>query len=433
MNPVQDDFSQYEVQPLVDDFAKYEVTAPEESTLGSIVRGGARVASRVGESLIGLPGDIRELVGTGAIKAAEFVTGKEQPGLRRRLEEHRQAPLSSQLREKTKELFGGYTEPLTAGEEKSDEFLTDLAMLALPVKGKIPFVRALGADVAGHLVKEGAEKLGAGETAQDLSKIGTFLIAGLITPGKTAGTFANNLYKERDAILPVGADVDASLLRGNLERLKKHLEKGVPGAKENAVLDPIEKLLQKTAGGRIEVSELTTAKRQINDKVREVIAKEGVKPKDAKQLFKSLGRNIEDTIELYGKQSNPAFLKLHKDANQAFGALEESKKITNFIRDKVPGSSKLAASVLFEAATLGVPAAIKTVGAAAVGYSAAKGMELMLRINNSPVLRKYYLGVVKNSVSGNSAAAAKNLQALDMMIKKEDPDMHDDLSRFLVG
>lgn len=432
MNPQQDDFSQYEVQPLVDEFAKYEVQAPEESTLGSIVRGGARVASRVGESLIGLPGDLRELAKNAGLKAAEYVTGQEKPELRQRIEENRMVPLSSELREKTKEFSGGYTEPVTSAEEKSDEIFTDLAMLGLPVKGRIPFARALGTTIAGHLVKEGAEKFGAGETTQDLSKLGTFLLAGLITPGKTANTFANNLYKERDALLPVGADVDASLLRQNLQSIKTHLQKGVPGTKENAVLDPIEKLLQKTAGGRIEVSELTTAKRQINDKIREVVSKEGVRPKDAKQLFKSLNRNIEETIEIYGNQSNPAFLKLHKDANQAFGAIEESKKITNFIRNKVPGSGKLAASILFEAGTLGVPAAIKTVGAAGVAFSTVKAMELMSRINQSPVLRKYYLGVVKNSLSGNSYAVAKNLKALDMMIKKEEPEMHDDISRFVV-
>jgi len=432
MNQVQDDFSQYEVQPLVDDFAKYEVSVPEESTLGSIVRGGARVASRIGETIVGLPRDFRELAGGLGIKAAEAITGEEAKNTRDRFKNEKVLSSSSDIRKELAERTGGYTEPQNPREELSDEFFTDLALLALPVKGKIPFARALGTDIAGHLVKEGVAKFGAGETAQDLSKLGTFFLTGLITPGSTAKTFTDKLYKQRDALVPAGADVDATALRKGLEPLKIHLEKGVPGTKEKAVLGPIDTLLNKTVGGRIEIDELLAAKRQINEKIGEVISKEGIKPKDAKQAFKPLGRKIEEALELYGNQSNPEFLKLHKRANEAFGAIEESKKVTQFLNNKVPQGKKLVAGLLFESAALGVPATIKTAGGIGAAYGAAKGMELMLRINQSPVLRKYYLGVVKNSLSGNAAAVSKNLHALDQMLKKEEPEIYDELSVYLV-
>lgn len=422
--PVQEDFSKYEVQPMVDDFQQYEVQPTEESTLAYLARGATRVASRIGETVLGLPEDLRQLAGGIGIKAAEALTGYEAPFTRQQLAKGQVLSSSSDIRKELAERTGGYTEPQTPGEEKADEFITDVAMLGLPIKGKIPFQRAIGTAIAGHLSKEGIVKFGGGETAQDLGKIGTFFLAGLITPGKTAKTFSDNLYKQRDAILPAGADVDATVLNHRLNALKKDLLKGTPTAAEKAVLAPVEQLLEKTVGGRIAVDELTTSKRQINKLIGEVISKEGVKPKDAKQLFKTLGRDIEETIEIYGKHQNPEFLKLHKNANEAHGVLEESKKITRFIHNKVPGSGKLAASLLFEGYHWGPQAVVSTLGAAGAGYSAAKAAELVMRINNSPVLRKYYLGVIKNSAAGNAAAAAKNLKALNSKIEKEDPEMY---------
>lgn len=426
MNP-QEDLSQYEVKPLVDDAQNYEVKVPEESTFGSIVRGATRVASRLGEMALGATEDLRKLTGGLGIKAAEAITGKEAPFTRQQLDKAQVLSSSSDIRKELAERTGGYTEPKTPGEEKSDEFFTDLALLALPVKGRIPFARAVGADIAGHLAKEGVEKFGGGKTAQDLTKLGIFFLTGLMTSGANANKFATNLYKERDALLPIGADVDATLLRNDLELLKKQLEKGIPGTAEKAVLDPVEKLLEKTIGGRIEVNELTTAKRQIGDKITELVKKEGTKRKDAKQLFFPLNRSIENTIELYGKQSNPAFLKLHKDANEAFGAIAESKKITNFLHDKVPAGKKLVAGLLFEAAAVSPMAAVGTAAGLGAAYTVAKGMELIMRINSSPVLRKYYMGVVKNSLRENAGATSQNLKALDQMIMKEAPELYSEL------
>jgi len=425
MNQLQDDFSQYEVQPMVDDFQQYEVQPTEESTLSYLGRGATRVASRLGEMALGLPEDLRQLAGNIGINLAETLTGHEAPNTRKALASGQILSSSSDIRKELAERTGGYTEPQTPGEETADEFLTDVALLGLPVKGKIPFQRAIGTAIAGHLAKEGVAKFGGGETAQDLTKLGTYLVAGMVTPGKTAKTFSDSLFKKRDAVLPAGADVDTTVLNHRLNSLKKDLLKGTPTAAEKAVLAPVEQLIQKSIAGRIAVDELTTAKRQINGLINEVIAKEGVKPKDARQLFKRLGKDIEETIEIYGKHNNPEFLQLHKDANQAHAAFAESKKITQFIHNKVPGSGKLAASLLFEGYHLGPQAVVSTVGAAGLGYSAAKAAELVFRINKSPVLRKYYLGVVKNAAAGNAAATANNLKALNLKIEKEDPEMYE--------
>ena len=428
--PVQEDLSQYEVQPMVDDFQQYEVHPTEESTLAYLGRGAVRVASRLGEMALGLPEDLRQLAGGIGIKAAEAITGKEAPFTRQQLAKGQVLSSSSDIRKELAERTEGYTEPQTPGEEKADEFLTDVALLGLPIKGKIPFQRAIGTAIAGHLAKEGVAKFGGAETTQDLAKLGAFFTAGLVRGPGAANKYVNSLYKERNDLLPSGADVDATVLNRSLSSLKTNLEKGVPGTAENAVLKYVDTLLQKTQGGRIAVDELTAVKPQINARISELVSKEGIKRKDARQKFKVLGNDIEKTIEAYGK-TNPEFLKLHKNANQAYGAIEESKKVSQFIREHVPNANKLAVGLALETYALGATAAVKTLGGAAVGYGSLKGMELISRINNSPVLRKYYLGVLENAMKENAAATAGNLRALDHAMKKEDPELYNVLKNQL--
>lgn len=421
MNP-QEDLSQYEVQPLVDDAQNYEVKVPEESTLGSIARGATRVGSRIGESLIGLPQDLRQIAGGLIIKGAEKVTGEEQPFLREQLEKAKRSPSSADIREKASEFTGGYTEPKTPGEDKADEFFTDLAMLALPVKGKIPFARALGIDLLGHGAKIASEKFGATETSQDLTKLGTFFTVGLLSAPGNANKFVSNLYNKRNASLPVGADVDATVLNRSLKSLKTDLEKGVPGTAENAVLKYVDTLIDKTAGGRIAVDELTAVKPQINTKIGELV-KEGTKRKDARQKFKELGKEIENTIEAYGK-TNPKFLELHKNANQAYAAIEESKRVSQFIRDKVPDVKKLVTGAALETLLLGPLATARTIGIGLAGVGSIKAAELAVRINKSPVLRKYYIAAIKGAIKENVGVVTQNLKALDHSMQKEDPELY---------
>lgn len=433
MQPRLEDLAQYEVKPLVNpnDLAQYEVKVPEESALGYITRGAARTGSRLGEAILGLPGDIREGLKGLAISGVNLVSPESAQFFKEKEQQPKpfSLPTSSDIREKTAELTGGFTEPKTSGEAKADEFLTDFAMLALPVKRKIPFARAIGTDIAGHLAKEGIEKFGAGTTTQDITKLGTFFLAGLITPGKSARKLANDLYKQRDALIPAGADVAATNFVQDLKGLKAKLLKGVPGTKENAVLKYIDELLTKSAGGRIEIEELTNVKRQINERITELVQEGTFKRKDARQLFKPLGRYVEDAIELYGTQSNAPFLKAHKQANEVWGAIEESGKVSSMVSNLLKGHHlKTPIGTLFTgggAAALGGaiyahPAlAGPIIGTAGAAYGVNKAVELMNRVRKSPTLRKYYQGVVAESLKGNSAAALKNLQNLDKAMEHD--------------
>lgn len=409
-------------QASQDYWNQFQTIEQPETTGEYALRTGARTGARAAETIAGIPGEAEAFVRgmyRKEIRHFPFQEGKPPEGPIPEPKEPVKTlfPTTSEIREFGKEKTGGYLEPKTKGEAKYDEFIQDVAALALPVKGKIPFARALGTAFAGNIAKETAEMLGASEGKKDATKLGTFFLAGLISP-QNASKYTESLYKKRNALLPTGADVATDKFTTQLQSLKKTLEKGSPGAKENAVLKPINDLLGKSAGGRIEVDELLAAKRQINDKIREVISKEGVKPKDARQAFKPLGRFVEDAIDLYGTQSNPEFLKLHKEANEAFGAIESSKKVFEFLKDKIPDARKIVSGLALEAFALGPSSLVPTIGTAAGAFGALKSGEVMTRIAKSPTLRKHYMAVVKHSLDQNKGAALKSLKAFDNELKK---------------
>lgn len=122
-----------------------ETPEEEPSFLQRVGRRAERYAQRGVESVIGLPGDIVQLT--------ELI-GEFSPGEKLKRDDMNFAqrwasdfihmfPSSEELRARSSEI-APHLEPESEFEDKEDEFISDLAVLALPVKGKIPFARALG-------------------------------------------------------------------------------------------------------------------------------------------------------------------------------------------------------------------------------------------------------------------------------------------------
>ncbi len=61
----------------------------------------------------------------------------------------------------------------------------------------------------------------------------------------------------------------------------------------------------------------------------------------------------------------------------------------------------------------------KAIPVTVAGYGALKTGELVARIAKSPVLRKYYTGVVEAALKDDAAAMVKELNKLDAALKKE--------------
>ena len=255
------------------DFTPYSAPEPE-GVKGKLARGAGRTIARSAETVAGLPGDIQNFIsglltkGFGlavgeekAQQASEFAKGTMGliPGL--------QAPSSAQIREEgTQALTGEYLEPQTSGEATYDEFVSDFAALAIPVKGKIPFARALGTSLFGNLGKEIVKALGGGEKAQTYTKLGTMMLAGALGR-QGARNYVSELHGEARDLIPAGATIKANDLLNKLSKFETTIRKGGITPQKTPALSLVKQLMGKikASGNDLLVEELPEFRKSIND------------------------------------------------------------------------------------------------------------------------------------------------------------------------
>ncbi len=416
---------------------QYDNIPKEESRLQSLGRHAARTGSRIVETIAGMPTDVanftkymlKNVPGIGgvagtiaqnfapeqyeqAIEATTGAIGSKIPG-------------SQELKEFSEKNTGGLTKAKTPGEEKSDEVFQDLTALLIPIKGKVPGItKTIGTEVAAQLGKEGVKMLGGSDNSQNLTKAAVMFTGGLIRP-KNALDYANSLYDKADTLLPKGATVNASKLGTSLDNMVTTLEKGLGSdLKEKApVINAAKKILSKMKDGKIEVEELTSFNRDINKLMGEPETLKG-----AKTFLKGIGKEVRSAIKPY-EATNPKFVKTWMNANEAWGTIAQSKKVSNSINSFLKLTPlKSGIGLLFETATLGGSAAGITAAGSASLYGALKGSELMYRVMKSPVLRTHYLNVIKSALKENGPAAIQALKNLDKEILKQDQKKSSSLS-----
>ncbi len=367
------------------DFPEFgRIVEPNEKPLNKALketgRHVARTASRATESLIGLPGDILRTagLGVGALeKGASKIREKiglnplestiNKPGI----------PGSQELKEISSNLFGEIVKPQSATESFIDDIVSDASVLAIPVKGKIPFMRAIGNSIAGNLASKGAEKLGAGETGQTAAKLGTFFLSSLTGKGNVK-KFWNQQYGLAEKAVPEGATLDAFKLDRKLDKLSSELKKGaIETPSQKFVEKPLNELKRAIFEGELKVEDAVAAKKKINE-LRSGLFDE-VKgaggQKYARTKINDIANFLDESLEAYGKE-NPQFYNHYKAANEAYAGFHQSKKVGNWIKKAIPfGKLGKPAIILLEG--LFKPGMLK---ATIPALAAFKGGELLTRM-----------------------------------------------------
>jgi len=374
--------------------------------LREIGRHAARTGSRIAETIGGIPGDVGNLIQSGVFAGLESLVGHEAtPEMREQAKRFSEvAPSSSELKKFSEESTEGFTSPQNAVEKSSDEF-TELAASLL---GPMKFRKVLGVALGSQLAKEGVKALGLGEGAQDAAKYGTMFLLSALNP-RGALNYSQLQYQKANE-LAKGASINAVQMFSNLSDLKTDLLKGVTTSEKNTVLRPIEELLEKSKNGKIQVQELTAAKRDINKLMGEPETLKG-----AKKLLKVVGKEVDDAIKLF-ERINPAFKEAYRPANEIFGAVMQGNKVQNFIKKNL--GLKSVIGTLAGEAVLGHPELlIPTLGTAVGGLGVAKGVDFFMRLAKSPELQKYYAKAM-------AAAAAEDLGALRHYSQKIDEEFN---------
>lgn len=385
----------------------------------------ARTGARIGETLLGLPGDIVNAPKNLVKFASEKITGKEHPEIESAFDIARNIfglgglKTSSEIREQGKKVSDDYLEPQTKGEEFSDAVVSDFASLAIPVKGKIPFLRSLGVSLGSNAAEKGAELLGAGENTKTATKIGSTFFLSALNP-KGAAKYGDKLYKDAKALVPKDAKVPAKNLFRSSEMLKRDLEKGGSAAYKTPALTKVKEIQDKIQKGKgsINVDDLTQFKVDINQ-AREGLYGDVNLSKNgrgmAKRNLDSTARVVDDALKEYGR-FNPEWEKLYRNANEVHGAIANSGKVGKNIARIIKQNPHSTAAALAAEVFL-LPKSIPVVGA---GYGVFKTGELISSISKSPVLQKYYTELVKAALKDDAADISKYLNKLDAGLKKEE-------------
>lgn len=398
------------------------------SVIPGATRQVARAASRVGETALGLPGDIKGI----ADMAVDYIgskvglpTGDE---IARRQKERTgrgpmlDLPTSSRLNEFMNSSFGGYLAPQNGGEQFVDDVVSDATALMLgrkvPASGgaiskAVKMAKPLFTSIGANIAKEATGALGGGVKSQTAAKIGTMFLTDLI--GRpSVKSLSKELYRDAAAKLPEGATVEAGALERNLTGLEKRLAKGGSTPSKTPVQTKISEIRSKIKDGKISVDELQEFKRDVN----EISSSLYDLPKDVKAKLRSnvneLRSGIKSTIKDYGKE-NPAFLETWNEAEEVHSAIQQSSKARSAISKAIKDNKKFSLATL---GALGVTAP-KTIALGIPGAVGLMGSEFVSKIMKSPTIRKHYKSVINSALKEESASLAKNLTALDRSMKKE--------------
>lgn len=407
---------------IFDEIITQKPSFPEE-----VGRHTARTASRIGESLVGLPGDIGRLLQTGAeAVGAQAAKVREKIGLEP-LKERKAPPGlpgSGELRDLSTKIFGEKVVPQSKTETFIDEIVSDAALLAIPVKGKIPFLRAIGTALAGNIASTGAEKVGFGEKGQAAAKIGTFFLSGLVGKGNVK-KYWNEQYKLADEAVPSRAYLDANKLDMQLDKLLGELRKGgIETPSQKFVQKPVKELKRITQYGEMKVEDAIAAKKKINElrsSLFEDVKGAGAR-KHARTKINDVAKFVDESLENYGKE-NPVFFKHYKNANEAYAGFQQSKRVGNWISRAIP-FGKIGKGGLLILEAIFKPATLK---ATIPGVAVFKTGELVTRMFKNPTLRRFYGNLIKDAINENKGAFVKNLRGMEKEIEKSDPDIFDEI------
>jgi len=435
---VQPDQAQPVEQPVesegVEDEAfnwnKYMVQE-EPSTLQEAGRHAARAGSRVGEAILGFPGDFVQFAkGVGEWLDSKLPEGpkwlQREPNFVQKFGQRmlEKLPTSSELKDTMSDWTDGYVDPQSATEEFGDDIIQLASYMlgdkksAVTKTGKIAktVTSALGKAFAAKSAAKGLEAYGVGEGGQLLGEMGTLVLMSMINK-KAASQMVSDKFTKARGLIPEGTMVATDGLASELEALEKSLSRGVSTGSKNEVKQAVAELRAKASGGAMEMDEVVEALHDMNERM------------SSKKLFDELSRTEQKKLryrynqakEVIGKEikkygeSNPEFFKEWAEGMEGFAAIENSKKATKFIErytGKLP--AKVAQGMAVEL-LLGAPQAA---GATGTAFAGLKGYELFNRMASSPVLRKHYIEVFTQAAAENGPAMVKAIGNLDKELRK---------------
>lgn len=385
-----------------------------ESTSQTILRNSARTASRIGETIGGLPGDLAKSAKSDTVlKYLSELSGFKNPIPEK--EDSQLFPTSEEIQKYTEEKSGGYLSPKNEAEKIGDEFTKTFAQFIGPNKFGMGPLKALGAAIFGTGTKEGLKALGFDKPTQEYGKLASIVLSSMLNPKGVKNLWEKN-YNIAEKLAPPGTFVSGKPLEFKLDRIIATAEKGVGTPAEMEVIKVANNLKKKIKNGKVDVNEMMASKRSLNKLTGDPAFFEG-----AEHLFNDVRSALDGSIKLH---KNPNFIKAYQQGNEAYGGFMESKKVSKYISSilkKTPLSLKSSA-LIFE---MFFPELIApTLAGAAAGKTLLTGSEIATRFFKNKTLQQYYVDVLKNAAKQNAKGVMQNILKLDEELEKEKNQPH---------
>lgn len=414
-----------------------------EETDEFVLRNIGQHASRIGETVLGLPGNIkrewnREFGELGKMILPEESANinkekekkKEKPFSERSFMEHLERPPTSQeLRENVTEAIGEeltgqkkYFEPRSKKEEIAGELTQDITSMFLPGTKGMRLATRIGAPAISNMVKQGMLYLGADPSDAEKAKMGVNLIA-TISGQSNPGQFAANRIAQAKSMIPDTATVHVGQMANQLMPLYNRITRGLGVPSKSRAAQGMQDLAGQVQNNRISFRSLLDARDNINEWIAEAGGWDIPAPtRDATlRNLNELKRAIIDTIETNMQTRFPQAAELYRTGYEAAAVTHQSNAISNFIEKKFGRkTASIGAKLLFPSlATTGwmMP---KTAVAFGVLYPLYNAGKVINRVAKSPTLARYYQDVVNASVIGNAPLMIHSMQKLDKALAEDE-------------
>ena len=374
----------------------YEIIDPNESFIKKALYGTGRTAARAAETAINFPGQ--------AIEGIKYLSGKL--GL--------DVPEGPMILPTDFKIGGEALQPKTPGEEKWDEFISDVTGLLLPIPGatKLSKLKAAGIAGAGQFSKWLASEAGGSEKTQAGVKLGTMLAGTLLGPTGLKD-YRRKLYDSAEEAIPKNALISIDKLQPSLNKVTNVLKQGAMTPNKKGINGITRALQNKIKDGKLPVSEVWEFKRNLNEIFSDPSKLQGVE-----KLAPLLTRGLNDVLTEYGKE-NRFFLKALREADDITRGMNKASIVNKALQKHV--SDKNIGYITGGVLLGHVPVAkgAKAIGAGLGVKNAVKGLEAL---KNSSAIRGYYSKLVGAALSRNTSQITRNLRSLDKAVTDEYPE-----------
>jgi len=408
----------------------------DESLFDYLLRGRARISSRIAEQVLGAPGNIEKFVRNILPKFPEAdrfleesiskYIGSENAKKFMDFGQQIFAP-SSVLKKESNKLSKGYLSPKTKGENRLDELIEDVSSTFLtrriPAGRFQQIANHFLIPAAANVTKNIVEDAGFGEDKANQAKMAVWFplsLANNVNGSRYASSLMNrgrNGFNQNDI-------VNVNTYQNQLNNVSRNMLYGDP--RSALAQQQIAGIENDIANGRISMRDLMTRYDALNAAKRDrgLFSLNRADRRAAVRNINQVRDVVRDQIRTLGA-SNPQALRDWENGVQAWATIHTSNAVTNSIESMAKGPYAKAligpATALFGVSGYG---AIKHPLVAASGGTVATGLyktgQILYRMWNNPALRNYYWNAITGALEMNAPVFFKNYDKLNKELEKEE-------------